>query len=76
MASSPADIANLLTHENCSATIAGNTRAKADADLAIAINALSELGISLVSTFEDPKRHLSRVELSNGNFILVRWMQD
>lgn len=76
LASSTADAANLLTHAGCSATLAQNTRAKANEALATVLQVLSERGITQVSTFEDTKRHLNRIELSNGNFILVRWMED
>lgn len=76
MANSPADIAGLLTHVGCSATIAQNTKAKADEVLATVVGILTDKGITVTSTSNDPKRNKSSVMLSNDNLITVRWMEE
>ena len=76
MLTSPEATATLLTHANCSATIAENTRAKAETALNAVVANLAERGISVISTLSFGNKNLIRVELSNDNFILLRWMED
>jgi len=72
----PAELANLLRKLGCSATIAENTRAKADTMLALTEEKLVDYGVTAVSRVQDPKMHLITVTLSNDNKLYVRWMQD